>query len=225
MPSSGTSADEARSRIGEFFSNPFGAIARLAGKPDAPFYFPVEVDTETGLVEVQIPADALKPRGRDVGVHRERYAEANSARRHLETAFATGVVPEKTPRDYRGVAELIANLAHDEPQPEPSQFDAPEPAGDAGAQPDSQTDPFPEFSMAGYIPPGGVAGFAQMAPASRIALTQGVRTGGGGRRRRKKKTAKRAKRARRARGGKRKLVKGSAAARRHMARLRAKRRK
>lgn len=61
------------------------------------------------------------------------------------------------------------------------------------------------------IPPGGYAGFAQMTPASRLALSSSLGSNrGGGRRRRKKKTAKRAKRAKRASSG-RKMKFGSPA--------------
>lgn len=51
--------------------------------------------------------------------------------------------------------------------------------------------------MAMIIPPGGMAGFSQMTPASRIALTQGAPRAAGSRRRRRAKT-KKAKMARRA---------------------------
>jgi hypothetical protein len=46
-----------------------------------------------------------------------------------------------------------------------------------------------------YIPPGGFAGFSQMMPASRHALTKGSRSSGGRRRRTKKKKAKATRRA------------------------------
>lgn len=72
-----------------------------------------------------------------------------------------------------------------------------------------------------YIPPGGFAGFSQMTPASQAVLSRRV---GGGRRRRKAKKAaprKRASGVRRKAKKAKKFVKGSAAARRHMAKLRA----
>lgn len=48
-----------------------------------------------------------------------------------------------------------------------------------------------------FIPPGGMAGFAQMTPASRIALTRGgSRSAAGPRRRRKAKKATRRAKAR-----------------------------
>jgi len=77
-----------------------------------------------------------------------------------------------------------------------------------------------------FIPPGGFDGFAQQTPATKALLRSGngPKRGGGARRKRgKKKAAKRRPaRARRAksRASKVRLVKGSAAARRHMAKLR-----
>lgn len=70
--------------------------------------------------------------------------------------------------------------------------------------------------MRNLIPPGGAAGFVQMTPASRLALTRGTagsRSGSGGPRR-KRRTAKRARRAAPARArkaGGRKLKFGSPA--------------
>jgi hypothetical protein len=82
------------------------------------------------------------------------------------------------------------------------------------------------------VPPGGFAGFNQMTSASRAALTGGKAT-----RKRRKKRAKKAKRSKaasaiarklgsgsiRRKSRRKKLVKGSAAARKFMAGLRAKR--
>lgn len=81
--------------------------------------------------------------------------------------------------------------------------------------------------MAGqFIPPNGLAGFMQQTPAVQ-ALYSKKGNGGGGRRRRKKKSAgaavKRVKRKVK-RAGK-KFAKGSAAAKRHMAKLRKMRKK
>lgn len=64
--------------------------------------------------------------------------------------------------------------------------------------------------MAMIIPPGGFAGFAQMMPASRIALTKGTRAGGGTRRRKRKAKAT-MRRASRKRSGGRKMKFGSPA--------------
>jgi hypothetical protein len=79
-------------------------------------------------------------------------------------------------------------------------------------------------SLAQFIPPNGLAGFAQQTPAVQALYRRG-RSGGSGRRRRKKvagavaRGAKR--RVKRAASSKAKrMVKGSAAAKRHMAKLR-----
>jgi hypothetical protein len=72
-----------------------------------------------------------------------------------------------------------------------------------------------------FIPPNGLAGFAQQTPAVQ-ALYRRRRSGGGGGRRRKKKAAGAVKRKakRTARKKIAKFTKGSAAAKRHMAKLR-----
>lgn len=78
------------------------------------------------------------------------------------------------------------------------------------------------MSMRQFIPPNGLAGFAQQTPAVQ-SLYRGKRNGSGGTRRRRKAATKKAaagvRRVARKRAGK-KLVKGSAAARKHMARIR-----
>ena len=83
-----------------------------------------------------------------------------------------------------------------------------------------------------FIPPGGFAGFAQQTAATQALLGNGRRNGTAPKRRTRKKTAKRRpaaakKRAapKRRAGGRARLVKGSAAAKRHMANLRKMRRK
>lgn len=78
------------------------------------------------------------------------------------------------------------------------------------------------------IPPGGFAGFAQMTPAGQSALARAVLPAKGRPRRRKasadaKPAGNRASIRRRKRKGK--LVKGSAAAKRYMAALRARRKR
>lgn len=81
-----------------------------------------------------------------------------------------------------------------------------------------------------FVPPGGAAGAAQQAPAVRQGLSK-IRGGGGGKKRRKgrKKKAASAGSSRKRRKSKAKrpakLVKGSAAAKRYMASIRAKRKK
>lgn len=61
------------------------------------------------------------------------------------------------------------------------------------------------------IPPGGFAGFSQMAPASRLALSRGAPRATGGGRRRRRKTAKKATRRASAKRGGRKMKFGSPA--------------
>ena len=75
-----------------------------------------------------------------------------------------------------------------------------------------------------FIPPNGFAGFAQQTPAVQSIYRKG-RNGGSGRKRRRKAAKKAAgtarRRVRRAAAGKAKrFTKGSAAAKRHMAKLR-----
>lgn len=92
----------------------------------------------------------------------------------------------------------------------------------------NRSTPQPETQPVAIIPPGGYAGFSQMTPASKLALNGGllrsVKRYAGGKRKRKTKASggKRKKRASGKRRGK-KLVKGSAAAKRFMAALRRKR--
>jgi len=80
------------------------------------------------------------------------------------------------------------------------------------------------------VPPGGFAGFGQQTPATQQMFARAGRKGGqrsAAKRRRRKKTSARAapkrKRARRAKPAR--LVKGSAAAKRYMAKIRRKRKR
>jgi len=75
------------------------------------------------------------------------------------------------------------------------------------------------------IPPGGLAGFAQMTGASKLALMGGRRGGVTRKRRTKRRKAPKTRKRKTRKAGKRKLVKGSAAAKRYMASIRRKRRK
>lgn len=82
------------------------------------------------------------------------------------------------------------------------------------------------------VPPGGFAGFAQQTAATQAMFQRAGRLGGtrsATRRRRKKKTAAKTVRRRRRKSAsgrsRRKLVKGSAAAKRYMARIRKMRRR
>lgn len=81
------------------------------------------------------------------------------------------------------------------------------------------------------IPPGGFAGFAQQTPATQALFSRAGRIGGlrsaAKRRRKSKKKAAAAPRRRRRASAKRaaRLVKGSAAAKRYMAKIRRKRKR
>jgi hypothetical protein len=79
------------------------------------------------------------------------------------------------------------------------------------------------------VPPGGFAGFSQMTQASQRALGSAVSRGNGTRKKRTARKAARsgsAKRKRRSAAGKAaRLVKGSAAAKRYMAKIRRMRKK
>jgi hypothetical protein len=77
--------------------------------------------------------------------------------------------------------------------------------------------------MAGqFIPPNGFAGFAQQTAAVQ-SLFRKRGSNGGARKRRKKTAAAAPRRKKRASGKKARLVKGSAAAKRYMAKIRRKR--
>lgn len=221
--------------VGRFFSNPIGTLIGLAqgGKGQPALYFPVEVDTETGRVSIEVPGISGPPGKKRNPAHLgvafpdPAFVETNRVRFKLEEAFRTGIVsPGLGP--YREIAELVAKLPHDVAQPDPEAFSvferepdtAPDESVSSGSGPISQ---YEEIAMAGYLPPGGLAGFAQMAPASKVALTQGVRRSGGTRKRARRKLGRPRKRGRPRTVGKRarkKLVKGSAAAKRRMAALR-----
>lgn len=135
----------------------------------------------------------------------------------LQAVWDTGLLPSTLPKRYRDEAALLLQQRNEfklAPAPAPEI-----PSTVEGAQYTG------EYSMAGIIPPGGFAGFAQMTPASKAAqgfnrLLRSVKK----RTRRKKKSAG-GKRKRKASGKRkgRKLVKGSAAAKRFMANLRRKR--
>lgn len=81
------------------------------------------------------------------------------------------------------------------------------------------------MAMWPFVPPGGAAGAAQQAPAVRQGLSK-IRGNGGRKRRRKggkKKAASAPRKRRKSARKKGRLVKGSAAAKRYMAKIRAKR--
>lgn len=111
----------------------------------------------------------------------------------FEATWSTGAIPADAPKKYRPQLELLLSRR--------------------GSY-------FGGSNMAGGIPPGGFAGFAQMTPASQLALG-GKRTT----RKKRRKGAKRQKRAKTKRKSKaarkgKKLIKGSKAAKARMAKLR-----
>jgi hypothetical protein len=196
-----------------------GLAVDKAGKSggNSPMY-PVEVDTETN--QVTVFARQGKEKGRGVLLNQMARDYASTTQAFLQQVYDTGLVTmTKDQRAYRGVAQDVAKL---KPPSAPSSQPAPPeviqlPRGDTG-----------QNFMGGFIPPGGMAGFSQMTPVSQLALTGRRRAGGGGRKRRRKsakrsKTRKTAKRTRR--GKAKRFVKGSAAAKRYMAKIRRKRRK
>jgi len=82
--------------------------------------------------------------------------------------------------------------------------------------------------MSTLVPPGGFAGYAQMTNASKMQLAKGARRIGGKRRKSTKAsrgTGKRRAKRRSASKGLKRLVKGSAAAKAYMKKIRRKRRK
>jgi len=186
-----------------------------SGRGDPVFMtVPVEVNTETGKVAVE-HVEHFK--GKLAILDKVRNDARPGIQRLLQTVYETGVVPDSIPPAYRLVAEEIAKLPHEEVAfynwPKVDQVVEPEQSPEQPIERDNY--------MGGYLPPGGLAGFSQMMPASKLALTRGMRSAGKRRKARKTKT-KRTKRAKR-RSSKRKLVKGSAAAKRFMANLRKRR--
>lgn len=213
----------------QFFTSPIETVLRLATTKEpkelGAMYIsrPVEIDTDTGQVTVE---KINRKGGRDLQLVQLMNSRADDATRAIEVAFNTGQVPEIVPPGYRFVVEHAAGLK--------AQFPGAVDSGQEAEQPE----PFQQFQggdqhMGGFLPPGGLAGFAQMTPASKLGLTRfrgkGA-TGSWGRKKRKrkaKKTAGRRKKRKASTGtrkrGKRKLVKGSAAAKRYMASIRKKR--
>jgi hypothetical protein len=191
---------------------------------NAYYALPIEVDTVAGTARaIELPA----AKGKAGAVVSARNAYARQGAAAVQEAFQSGVVPLKVPAGYRAAAELAAGFEHELPE-------LAEPESPAQDIPFKQFDYGEDNNMGGFLPPGGLAGFSQMVGASKLALTRGGRGRGRVSRkvraRRKKKGAGRPrkvgrpkKRARRA--GKKRLVKGSAAAKRYMASIRRKRKR
>lgn len=205
--------------LGSFIANPVGTVfgkiieSRIAQR-DARF-FPVELDTDTGKVDVQVPTKGKGNAGKLAAkAFSSPAAQARKARteQFLEETYATGQIAGVPPAGYDEVAEIVRQTS-------------------AQSHSTNQGDQSWEQYMAGIIPPGGMAGFSQMTPASRLALTgsRGVsrRRKSSSKTRRKAKATRKKPRSRSAsRGTKSKrFVKGSAAAKRYMASIRKKRRK
>lgn len=155
-----------------------------------------------------------------------RYAEAaqetaNKALPLLEKVYATGVIVPGIPKPYQGMARDVAAIGAAKLARGPTPEQPPEqitlPRSDTG-----------QNFMGGFIPPGGMAGFSQMAPASQLALTRGGRGRSTTRRRKSRKTKTRKTKTRKTKKRKTKgkrFTKGSAAAKRYMAKIRRKRKK
>jgi hypothetical protein len=148
-----------------------------------------------------------------------RQETANKALPLLQQVYNTGLLVPGIPKAYSGMARDIAAIgAAKLAQPVPV------------AQPPEQitlprTDTGQNF-MGGFIPPGGVMGFNQMTPASQLALTRGGRGRSTGARRKKRKTKTKTRKTRRTKKAKgKRFTKGSAAAKRYMAKIRRKRKK
>lgn len=211
--------------IGKAFGGPglvlFGAkmgdsFGKLISKKEP--VFPVEVDTETNVLRLLAP-DPKASINTKTRVLAPRIDKLNNqVQSALQEVWNTGQIVGQLPKRYRDLAsELLSQRAilYRDTQPP-----AVSPTITEGAQYTG------EYSMAGIVPPGGFAGFAQMTPASKAAqgfgkLLKSVR---GATRRKKRKSKAGGKRKRKASGRKgKKLVKGSAAAKRFMAALRRKR--
>jgi len=203
-------------RLGAFAAAPIPTLIQSVQDIHAPKergrFLPTEFDTDTGEVRIELPKKARGVIGRTLLNRGGEALSANAAflEQELERSIRTGSVVPTLPGAYRELASLLLEQAAIFPM---------------------ATEPQGQYDMPGVIPPGGFAGFAQMTPASRLALG-----GGKAAKRRTKKKAQRtrnkAKKARKVarnakrrtkRAGKKKLVKGSPAARAFMARLRAKR--
>lgn len=193
-----------------------GAVLGSRTRSSGAQYLPTTLDTETG--DVSIPL-VLGGAGRGIAARARPLLD--DIERALEQTWRTGEIAPGVPAAYSAVAGAILDARQ--------RFGAP-PTTTA-----ETTSPWSQYEMASaLIPPGGMAGFLQMTPASRLALTGGRSRGSRrSRSRRKASSRKRSANSRRAsrtrkrsaasskssRTSKR-FVKGSAAAKRYMARLR-----
>lgn len=220
---------------GGYIGAAIGAVSGLFPQGSAEerasrYTVPVEFDTDTGDVRLLSLADgkdvgAKYGRERDQLKFRERASEALPILREIA---ATGEYQEGLPKGWSAVGQELARIAAQNP-PTPRDYSMFEAVAEKPERAQSGRETNEDFFMGGMLPPGGMAGFAQMTGASRLALTRGARGRTTGTRRRKRRAKKaspvrRKRKARASSGRKRKLVKGSAAAKRYMASIRRKRR-
>lgn len=178
--------------------------------------YPIEIDTETNMLRLLAPDPAQSINRKTKTLAPQITARNVAVQSALQQVWDTGEISAQLPKRYRSVANEILTqrvLLRVESAPAPTTTEGAQYTGD--------------YSMAGIVPPGGFAGFAQMTPASKAAqgFTKLVRSARGSNRKRRKKKSSGTKKRKRKSGGKRraKLVKGSAAAKRFMAALRRKR--
>jgi hypothetical protein len=210
-----------------FVTDPVGTVLNAAldsrgGKDDRrnleAGMFPFVVDDEYDTLNFDLPPVPDNPRV--VPYYRAREATANAALPLLTEVYKTGVLVPGLPKEYRAAARDVAAIGAAKLARGPTPVQPPEqitlPRSDTG-----------QNFMGGFIPPGGMAGFSQMAPASQLALTRGGRgTRTRSKRRKTRKTKTRRTKTRRTktkRGKAKRFVKGSAAAKRYMAKIRRKR--
>jgi hypothetical protein len=167
---------------------------------------PFAVDDEYDTLNFDLPPIPDNPRV--VPYYKAREATANTALPLMTEVYKTGLLVPGIPKEYQAAARDVAAIGAAKlargPTPEqpPEQITLP------------RTDTGQNF-MGGFIPPGGMAGFSQMTPSSQLA-TRGAK--------RRKAKATRTRKVRRVKRGKAKrFVKGSAAAKRYMAKIRRKR--
>jgi hypothetical protein len=183
--------------------------------------FPFTVDDEYDSLNFDLPPIPNNPRV--VPYYRAREATANAALPLLRQSYESGVVVPGLPKAYQAAGREVAAIG----AAKLARVPAPEQPPEQITLPRSDTG---QNFMGGFIPPGGMAGFSQMTPSSQLALTRGSRRSSGTRKRRKsrktktKRTKTRRTKTRKTKKGKAKrFVKGSAAAKRYMAKIRRKR--
>ena len=202
-----TSFFEGAKRLGAFFGNPVGTLVQSVQDIHAPTaggtFFPTELDTETGEVTIEIPKKGKGLLGRYVPRLRPL---GDALERQLEASIRAGSVVPSLSGAYRDLGQLLISQS--------------------ALFPRSETTPTGQYDMAGIIPPGGFAGFAQMTQASKLALGGRMKSKRKKKSRKARKARKVAKRKtrkvakRRVKKAGKKFVKGSAAAKAHMKRLR-----